>query len=187
MTELMLNQTLIDLFYQKFRELNAWGWAYWLWNIKPHTNTNFNLINVTKDGKIDTTINFNYLKTAVSKFNPKNSVSTNSPSAALAADTDDTIFPTINVTSINVTNPVGDKITIKGQAFDIGSGVKTVEMKLDDGMYVSATPNTEDWLHWTASIPIKTLAIGNHKITVSATDQANHTKKEMLTFAIGAR
>ena len=183
--EIMLNQTLIDLFYQKFRELNAWGWAYWLWNFKPHTNANFNLINVTKDGKIDTTLNFDYFKTAVSKFNTKNSALTNSGSTARPANTDDTIFPTVGVTSINVTKPVGDKFTIKGQAFDIGSGVKIVEMKLDDGMYLSATPNTEDWLHWTASIPIKTLAIGNHKLTVIATDQANHTKKEVVTFRIG--
>jgi hypothetical protein len=186
MPETRLNQTLVDLFYQKFRELNSWGWAYWLWNFKSHTNTNFNLNNVSENGKIDTSLNFDYFKTAISKFNTINSTSTNSEFTRLSRNINDTIFPTINITSVNVTKPISDEILVKGQAFDIGSGVKLVEMKLDDGTYLAATPNGGDWLHWTASIPIESLAIGNHKLTVTATDHANHTKKEAVTFKIGA-
>ncbi len=186
MPEIKLNQTLIDLFYQKFRELNAWGWAYWLWNFKPHVNTNFNLINVTENGNIATTINFDYFKTAVSNFKMKNSVFKNSGLTTSSPNINDTIFPTINIISINVTKPLGDKIIVKGQAFDIGTGVKLVQMKLDDGTYLAATPNAGDWLHWTGWVPIKMLAIGNHTLIVTATDQANHTKKEAVTFGIGA-
>ena len=137
------------MFYQKFRELNAWGWAYWLWNFKPHTNANFNLINVTENGKIETTPNFDYFKTAVSNLEKGNTGFTNSGSTGRSENTNDTIFPTLNITSVNVTKTVDDKIVVKGQAFDIGSGVKLVQMKLDDGMYLAATPNADDWLHWT--------------------------------------
>ena len=187
MPDVKLNQTFVDLFYQKFRELNAWGWAYWLWNFKPHTNANFNLINVTENGKIETTPNFDYFKTAVSNLEKGNTGFTNSGSTGRSENTNDTIFPTLNITSVNVTKTVDDKIVVKGQAFDIGSGVKLVQMKLDDGTYLTATPNAGDWLHWTASIPINALALGNHKLMVTATDNANHTKKEALTFKIGAR
>ena len=65
------NQTLVDLFIDKFQEVNAWGWAYWLWNFRPHTNPNFNLISVTKDESIQPTQNFNFIKNTISTLRAK--------------------------------------------------------------------------------------------------------------------
>jgi hypothetical protein len=86
------NQTLVDLFIDKFQEVNAWGWAYWLWNFRAHTNPNFNLISVTKDEIIQPTQNFNYIENTISTPKSQNATdissdkSTSSTGAIFIAD-----------------------------------------------------------------------------------------------------
>ena len=74
------NQTLVDMFIDKFQEVNAWGWAYWLWNFRPHTNPNFNLISVTKDESIQPTQNFNFIKNTISSLKSQNAAAGSSDS-----------------------------------------------------------------------------------------------------------
>jgi hypothetical protein len=183
--ETEINQTLVNLFSQKFKEINAWGWAYWLWNFRPHANPNFNLISVTEGGMIQTTSNFDYIKNLI--FNIKQSSSKQTFSTATSTSTQttsgDTIFPTINITTVNVANPNKNKISIAGEAFDIGSGVKIVQVKIDKGDYIIADQNMGgDWLHWAASVPVKTLEKGRHEVVATAIDYAGHTKQESVTF-----
>jgi Cellulase (glycosyl hydrolase family 5) len=190
--ETEINQTLVNLFSQKFREINAWGWAYWLWNFRPHANTNFNLISVAEDGMIQTTSNFDYIKNLVSNIRQSSSTgqtfstatSSSSTTTQTTTTTGDTIFPTINITTVNVNNNANkNKISIEGEAFDIGSGVKIVQVKVDKGDYIIADSSMGgDWLHWAASVPVKTLEKGRHEVVATAVDNAGHTKQESVTF-----
>ena len=60
-SDVAANQTLVDLFVDKFQEVSAWGWAYWLWNFRPHTNPNFNLVSITGDDSIEPTQILDYI------------------------------------------------------------------------------------------------------------------------------
>ena len=60
-----INQTEANSYIQTFDNANVWGWSYWLWNFKPHDTVNFNLINVTTDGRIQPTEYYNILKNAI--------------------------------------------------------------------------------------------------------------------------
>ncbi|HEX9318647.1 MAG TPA: hypothetical protein VF884_06905 [Nitrososphaeraceae archaeon] len=60
-----LNQTDALILTRQFKELGAWGWAFWNWNFLPDSTTDFNLIIVTPNGNIVTTKYFEILKHAV--------------------------------------------------------------------------------------------------------------------------
>jgi Cellulase (glycosyl hydrolase family 5) len=60
-----LNQTDALILTKQFKELGAWGWAFWNWNFLPDSTTDFNLIIVTPNGNIVTTKYFEILKHAV--------------------------------------------------------------------------------------------------------------------------
>lgn len=53
-----------DLIVQTFKDIDAWGMAYWQWRISTHQVANYNLINVTDGGVIQTTPYFDILKNA---------------------------------------------------------------------------------------------------------------------------
>ena len=57
-----INQTEANLMVQTFKNTNVWGMAYWIWNFQPHVVENYNLINATKSGPIQTTKYFDILK-----------------------------------------------------------------------------------------------------------------------------
>ena len=57
-----INQTEANLMVQTFKNRNVWGMAYWTWNFQPHIVENYNLINATKSGPIQTTKYFDILK-----------------------------------------------------------------------------------------------------------------------------
>ena len=57
-----INQTESNLMVQTFKNTNVWGMAYWIWNFQPHIVGNYNLINATKSGPIQTTKYFDILK-----------------------------------------------------------------------------------------------------------------------------
>lgn len=183
-----INQTLVNVFIDKFKEANVWGWAYWLWNFRSHANSNFNLISITPDGKIQPTLNFDYIKNAIVKIRQSQQqqqrplVSSNESLGNIK----DTIFPTVNITSVNVTQPISRNVIVRGEAYDIGSGINRVNVQIDNGRQVSATKtNQGDWLYWTALVPVKSSQQGMHKIIARAMDNVGNIKKESVTFNIG--
>src|SRR5687767_8976116 len=64
-------------------------------------------------------------------------------------------------------------IVLSGTAIDSGSGVRIVEVTLDGGTYVAATPRASgDWSNWSTSVNVATT--GTHRITARATDKAGN-------------
>jgi Cellulase (glycosyl hydrolase family 5) len=63
-----INQTGVNLFIEKFKEMKAWGWSFWLWSFKKHASNirNYDLANITEGNDIGTTRYFDYLKNAIS-------------------------------------------------------------------------------------------------------------------------
>jgi hypothetical protein len=201
------NQTLVNLFVDKFEEVDAWGWAYWLWNFRPHTNPNFNLINVTKEENIQPTTNFGFIRNTIALessdqfpsldsngttlLNEKQSSTANSSSTSSKTSSifqqieEDTIFPTVNITTVGVAQPVGNTVLVTGQAFDVGSDIKDVGVRVDDGRFEPANPDDEKgWLFWSASVPVEGLKAGDHEVVARATDNANNTKREAVGFSV---
>ena len=70
-----INQTEANSYIQTFDNADVWGWSYWIWNFKPHDTVNFNLINVTSDGRIQPTEYYNILKNAIDSGNTGESYS----------------------------------------------------------------------------------------------------------------
>ena len=56
----------------KCRDIGAWGWAYWSWNYIHTAPLNFNLINVTSDGNIQTTKYYEMIKKSIANMTLKN-------------------------------------------------------------------------------------------------------------------
>jgi hypothetical protein len=218
------NQTLVNLFIDKFEEVDAWGWAYWLWNFKPHTNPNFNLISVTKEENIQPTQNFGFIRNAIASLESSNqntaldsgrtttaspdevetstasssdsiaSLSTLPSSSSPSSETSttmlqeiekDTLFPTVNITTVGVAQAAGDTVLVTGQAFDVGSDIKEVGVRVDGGRFEPAKADDEKgWMLWSASVPVKDLQSGDHEVVTRAIDNANHTKRETVNFSV---
>jgi hypothetical protein len=180
------NQTLVDLFVDKFQEVGAWGWAYWLWNFRPHTNPNFNLVSINGDESVEPTQNFDYIKNTVSSLGQSQSPSPSQSSQSTTEKAElDTIFPTVNITTVGIGEPAGNVVLVTGQAFDVGTDIKEVKVRIDDGRFEAADPDVErGWLHWSASVPVEGVEKGEHEVVARATDNANHTKRETVTFSV---
>ena len=85
----------------------------------------------------------------------------------------DTTKPSISITSpaSGSTVPAG-QVTIRGTASDSGSGVKTVQVRVDTGAYVTATPVAPgDWSSWSVTV---NMGSGTHRILPRATDNAGN-------------
>ena len=186
-----INQTGVDIFLRKFKEVNAWGWSFWWWSFyQPAKHlTNFDLVNFTRDNgnsnSTRVTKYFEYLKKGISAVMTSNNDSTNQSS-------DDTICPAISITYINNTklesnyqsgtspnNPITlnvkttpSNLSIKGKAYDISSGLRIIKIKIDGYGYESVTPTSEgDWTDWSYLLHVKSK--GAHKIVVSANNKGN--------------
>jgi hypothetical protein len=134
-----MNQVNVDLIVGKINELNVWGWAVWLWNLKDHTNPNYDFIDFVED-RIYTTPNFDYVKNSISKFKVQESRDTMSP-----------------VLSINLpkTVPSEGPLYLQGYAFDIGSGLRSVQVHTNDGEYIDVIPRKYEGIwNWTATLPL---------------------------------
>jgi hypothetical protein len=59
-----INQDEANLIVETFKDIDAWGMAYWQWRIQTHQVDNYNLVNVTDSGTISTTQYFDILKNA---------------------------------------------------------------------------------------------------------------------------
>jgi hypothetical protein len=189
-----LNQTLLNLFIQKFQEVKVWGWAYWIWDFKAHIEQpNYDLIRFN-DNQMQTTKYYNYLKNSVLNVtlakNPlkisstsQTAVFTTSPSQKKIQDT---IFPTIAITNFKTVkdeqNNHNSILQVEGQAIDVGSGINSVQFRVDDSVYISAKPKVSgDWLNWDGSVSISN-SRSNHKIIAKATDNANYTNYVTISF-----
>ena len=97
----------------------------------------------------------------------------------------DPIYPTVNVTTVGFESPDVNHVLVTGQAFDVGSDIREVKVRIDDGLFEAADPDNErGWMHWSVSVPAEGLENGDHKVVARATDNANHTKRETVTFSI---
>jgi hypothetical protein len=60
-----IDQSEADLIVETFKDIDAWGMAYWQWRVGTHQVENYNLINVTLGtGEIETTKYFDILTNA---------------------------------------------------------------------------------------------------------------------------
>jgi hypothetical protein len=59
-----ISQDEADLIVKTFKDIGAWGMAYWQWRLQTHQVDNYNLVNVTDSGTISTTQYFDILKNA---------------------------------------------------------------------------------------------------------------------------
>jgi hypothetical protein len=114
-----INQTDIDLFINKFHEVDAWGWSLWLWSFRHHLGNvkNYDLAAYMRDNKskmesIQPTKYFSYLeKDALlnsvlvsGSQHEDNSKEKKIPNGAFTFNKiRDTICPTISVTHIDGT------------------------------------------------------------------------------------
>jgi hypothetical protein len=93
----------------------------------------------------------------------------------------DTTAPSVSITSpaSGSTLSTGTR-TISGTASD-SSGVSTVQVRLDSGSYVTATPKAAgDWSTWSTSLNIA--SAGSHTIYSKATDKAGNYKESSATI-----
>jgi hypothetical protein len=59
-----ISQAEANLIVQTFKDIDVWGMAYWQWRIGTHRVDNYNLVNITDGGTIQTTQYFDILKNA---------------------------------------------------------------------------------------------------------------------------
>lgn len=185
-----LNQTLTNIFIQKFKEVKVWGWDSWIWDFQHQSNPTMNLVNFTSNGT-QTTKYFSYLKNAIPNFRHQ--------TLFVATRNGDTIWPTVHLTNVSIIKPNNNgryvcdpatlrcipeiKIFVEGKAIDVESGIKMVDISLDGRHYVSGTPASNgDWLNWTASMPVPTLGV--YHLTARVIDNAGHHKLDTITFNI---
>ena len=92
-----------------------------------------------------------------------------------AATTSDTTAPIVaitNPTGNSVLTITGGNIAVSGIASDSESGVRIVEVRIDEGSYVAATPKSAgDWSTWTVTLPI---TVGEHRLVPRAMDNAGN-------------
>ena len=133
-----MTQENLNLMVEKINELNVWGLAPWVWTIKEHTNPNYNFVDFGEDG-MNTTENFGYLRNAILN---------------IATDVRDTISPAIYIALPQISSDK-KQLYLQGYSFDVGSGIKSVQVHTNDGEYVPVTPvRHNDWSHWEAILPL---------------------------------
>jgi hypothetical protein len=66
-----INQTEANLIVKIFKDVGAWGMAYWQWNVDTHQIANYNLISTDGTGAIQTTNYFDIVKNAYSSIYPE--------------------------------------------------------------------------------------------------------------------
>jgi|GEM_PF-2640173 len=98
----------------------------------------------------------------------------------------DTVAPTVKITqpSKGSTLPASE-ILVLGTAIDNagGSGVKKVEVKIDNGAFELASPQVPgDWSQWSILVVITTE--GSHSIKARATDNAGKVRSQTITITI---
>jgi Cellulase (glycosyl hydrolase family 5) len=197
-----INQTEVNLFVDKFEEIKAWGWSYWMWSFRQHPENvqNYDLVNVTGNN-ISTTKYFDYYKSTIRQDSGDNIVNRTQLSQAPSGDT---ICPTAVVTRINGTlpgtvysnstedNPIPvyvesdgkASILVEGEVYDTGSGISTAEIHLQDRPYQQVAHNfPNDWSKWSSIIPIAD-ASGESQLIIRVLDNAGNIKYHTIFIEI---
>lgn len=197
-----INQTELNLFVDKFEEIRAWGWSYWMWSFRQHPENvqNYDLVNVTGNN-ISTTKYFDYYKSTIPQDSGNSPVNT---SQMPQAPRGDTICPTAVVTRINGTlpgtvysnstedNPIPvyvesdgkASILVEGEVYDTGSGISTAEIHLQDRPYQQVVHNfPNDWSKWSSIIPIAD-ASGENQLIIRVLDNAGNIKYHTIFIEI---
>jgi hypothetical protein len=202
-----INQTGMNLFIEKFKEMKAWGWSFWLWSFRQHASNvrNYDLAKITKGNDIGTTKYFDYLKNAITASRTTHTIDSSMQVLHKADGNADTICPTTVITQINGTEPnidyslsspiepvlvhVGSrclpnsKILVQGEAYDTGSGIKNVKIHLDGGSFKSVTQQSKgDWSNWSALVPLND---NNAGTSTNALCGANHRLAVRVTDNAG--
>jgi hypothetical protein len=155
-----LNQTELNLFITKFREVDAWGWSLWLWSFRQHSQDvkNYDLAISTRDNKSGTEIiqptkYFGYLeKNPILNAPDEGNIEVKKDLKGITAISNrhDTICPTTAVTRIEGTlkktnyflptsplhplqlsvRSIPDKVLVQGETYDVGSGMRSVQIRL---------------------------------------------------------
>ena len=193
-----INQSDVNIFISKFGEARAWGWSYWIWSFREHPSNvrNYDLVNVTKD-QVKTTKYFDYLKNAVAEYRSNATLDGNNVDVRRGGQPliKDTICPTAPLTKIEGTRPGTDYsksafdhpitiytnsqspvVLIQGEAYDSESGIKSVEIRLNDTSYQSVTPDSNaDLSKWSYLLPL-TNSSAENEIIIRVTDNADNIK-----------
>jgi Big-like domain-containing protein/glucodextranase-like protein len=92
-----------------------------------------------------------------------------------STSTVDTTAPSVAITqpaANSVVTVTGGSIVVTGTASDGGSGIKVVEVRVDSGSYVTASPKAAgDWSTWSVNLPI---TVGERRLVPRATDNAGN-------------
>jgi|SRR5581483_3806843 len=139
----------------------AGDWSAWTITIDVNSSGSYRLVSRATDkagNQAWSSININVIADAIA------------PSVAIAS-------PTSGSTVLTGTQ------TVSGTASDNlgGAGINTVQVRLDSGSYLIATPKaTGDWSTWSASLNIATA--GTHTIYAKATDKSGNTNEVPSTI-----
>jgi hypothetical protein len=162
-----MTQENVDLIVTKINELGVWGWAAWLWNLKEHTNPNYDFVDFEGD-TIFTTPNFDYVKNAFSN--------------SRVQESHDTISPGLYVAPPEI-SPDKRQLFASGYAFDVGSGIKSVQVHTNDGEYVDVFPIEYGGIwNWTTTLPFVTGE--SHRLVGKAIDKSGN--REYMTIPLNS-
>jgi hypothetical protein len=82
----------------------------------------------------------------------------------------------------SVLTVTGEGILVSGTAFDSGSGIKLVEVRLDNHRYIVATPEASgDWSSWGATF---SATPGQHRLVSRATDNAGNQAWNRINITV---
>jgi len=79
----------------------------------------------------------------------------------------------------------GTALLVQGSSTDNsgGTGVETVQVRLDGGTYINAIPiSAGDWSSWTASFGSDILTLGSHSVNAKAIDRAGNNKETSISI-----
>ena len=162
-----MTQDNVDLIVSKINELGAWGWAAWIWNLKEHTNPNYDFVDF-EDDTIYTTQIFEYVKNAFSN--------------SRVQETNDTISPGLYIAQPKI-SPDKRHLFTNGYAFDVGSGIKSVQVHTNDGEYVNVFPIEYGGMwNWTATLPF--VNSESHRVVGKAIDKSDN--REYMTIPLNS-
>lgn len=164
-----ISDKIMEKFFLKFNQFDAWGWAIWLWTFEKRTNPNYNLI-VNENGILKTTKIFEDYRKTIQDFK-------NNPQK-YKMDIDP-FFPVAGIVDVNVI-PSKDKISVNGEAFDIHSGIKSIMVKIDKSSYNAPQINlTDHFIKWNITLPFDNI-LENHQIILKLED--NFGYKSYYTY-----
>jgi hypothetical protein len=102
----------------------------------------------------------------------------------------DTVDPTLTITapadgSSHYERPEGVLLPVEGTTSDVGSGVKSVHVSVNGGPWQLATAEQANFSRF--SFPLKLMQLGQHRVDVRCTDNAERAVTRSVTVAVASR